>query len=149
MSVAVFGLNFTNIYVHFRLKLHNAMREIKDYVSEDLHRYIPQSVPTISELRAAPDSSVRINNGPSFPSSSGVSNSNNNQSTTSPEDPSLESLGNIHISTVQKAAESLMEIDYIELETGTNKWCPENRLGQGDSVRFIADSGSRWMLPLR
>ncbi|EDV43916.1 uncharacterized protein Dana_GF18719, isoform C [Drosophila ananassae] len=114
-----------------KLKLHNAMRVIKDYVSEDLHKYIPQSVPTISELRAPPDSSVRINNGPPYPSSSGVSNSNNNQSTTSPEDPSLESLGNIHISTVQKAAESLMEIDYNELETGTNKWCPENRLGQG------------------
>ncbi|KAH8268459.1 hypothetical protein KR026_007412 [Drosophila bipectinata] len=114
-----------------KLKLHNAMRVIKDYVNEDLHKYIPRSVPTISELRAPPDSSVRLNNGPPYPSSSGVSNSNNNQSTTSQQDPSLESLGNIHISTVQKAAESLMMIDYKELESGTNRWSPENRLGQG------------------
>ncbi|KAH8288495.1 hypothetical protein KR054_003753 [Drosophila jambulina] len=114
-----------------KLKLHNAMRLIKDYVSEDLHRYIPRSVPTISELRALPDSSAKVDNGPPFPSSSGVSNSNNNRTTTSEEIPSLESLGNIHISTVQRAAESLLKIDYSELESATDKWCPDNRLGQG------------------
>nr|AAL39802.1 LD43152p [Drosophila melanogaster] len=116
-----------------KLKLHNAMRLIKDYVSEDLHKYIPRSVPTISELRAAPDSSAKVNNGPPFPSSSGVSNSNNNRtSTTATEEiPSLESLGNIHISTVQRAAESLLEIDYAELENATDGWSPDNRLGQG------------------
>ncbi|XP_033166225.1 serine/threonine-protein kinase pelle [Drosophila mauritiana] len=116
-----------------KLKLHNAMRLIKDYVSEDLHKYIPRSVPTISELRAAPDSSAKVDNGPPFPSSSGVSNSNNNRtSTTATEEiPSLESLGNIHISTVQRAAESLLEIDYAELENATDGWSPDNRLGQG------------------
>ncbi|XP_039495408.1 serine/threonine-protein kinase pelle [Drosophila santomea] len=116
-----------------KLKLHNAMRLIKDYVSEDLHKYIPRSVPTISELRAAPDSSVKLDNGPPFPSSSGVSNSNNNSTSTAATEaiPSLESLGNIHISTVQRAAESLLEIDYAELENATDGWSPQNRLGQG------------------
>jgi len=118
--------------LRFRLKLHNAMRLIKDYVSEDLHKYIPRSVPTISDLRAAPDSSAKVDNGPPFPSSSGVSNSNNNQTrTTTEEIPSLESLGNIHISTVQRAAESLLNIDYNELEKATNGWHNDNRLGQG------------------
>jgi len=108
------------------------MRLIKDYVSEDLHKYIPRSVPTISDLRAAPDSSAKVDNGPPFPSSSGVSNSNNNQTrTTTEEIPSLESLGNIHISTVQRAAESLLNIDYNELEKATNGWHNDNRLGQG------------------
>ncbi|BFF92199.1 serine/threonine-protein kinase pelle [Drosophila madeirensis] len=117
-----------------KLKLHHAMRMIKDYVSEDLHKYIPRSLPTISDLRAPPDSNSKIDNGPPFPSSSGVSNSNNNRTTTSTmseEIPSLESLGNIHISTVQRAAESLLKIDYLELERATDGWCPENRLGQG------------------
>ncbi|XP_017006190.2 serine/threonine-protein kinase pelle [Drosophila takahashii] len=117
-----------------KLKLHNAMRLIKDFVSEDLHKYIPRSMPTISELRAPPDSSAKVDNGPPFPSSSGVSNSNNNRSSTSnatEEIPSLESLGNIHISTVQRAAESLLKIDYEELANATDRWCPENRLGQG------------------
>ncbi|XP_016987429.1 serine/threonine-protein kinase pelle [Drosophila rhopaloa] len=115
-----------------KLKLHNAMRIIKDYVSEDLHRYIPRSVPTISDLRAPVDPSARVDNGPPFPSSSGVSNSNNNRTSSKAEEiPSLESLGNIHISTVERAAESLLKIDYSELEMATDRWCPENRLGQG------------------
>ncbi|XP_017041875.1 serine/threonine-protein kinase pelle [Drosophila ficusphila] len=115
-----------------KLQLHNAMRLIKDFVSEDLHKYIPASVPTISELRAPVNSSAKVNNGPPFPSSSGVSNSNNNRtSTTSEEIPSLESLGNIHISTVQKAAKSLLQIDYSELVSATDNWSSENRLGQG------------------
>ncbi|XP_052853456.1 serine/threonine-protein kinase pelle [Drosophila gunungcola] len=115
-----------------KLKLHNAMRLIKDYVSEDLHKYIPRSVP-ISDLRAPPDSSAKVNNGPPFPSSSGVSNSNNNRTstTTTEEIPSLESLGNIHISTVERAAESLLNIDFADLVNATNEFCAANRLGQG------------------
>ncbi|EDW82945.1 uncharacterized protein Dwil_GK22593 [Drosophila willistoni] len=115
-----------------KMKLHNAMRLIKDYVSENLHKYIPRSMPTISELRAPPSSSSKIENGPPYPSSSGVSNSNNNTTnTTTDPSVSLESLSNIHLSTVQRAAESLLKIDYVELVTATGDWATENRLGHG------------------
>ncbi|XP_043655840.1 serine/threonine-protein kinase pelle isoform X2 [Drosophila teissieri] len=129
-----YGHTMRSLFILFRkILLTNAMLLIKDYVSEDLHQHIPRSRPNITELRAAPDSSAKVNNGPPFPSSSGVSNSNNNRTSTAATEaiPSLESLDNIHHSTVQRAAESLLQIDYAELENATDGWSPQNRLGQG------------------
>lgn len=107
------------------MKLHNAMRIIKDHVDDKFHKYIPRSMPTISELRAPPSNSSKINNGPPYASSSGVTDDSNMNSN------SLESPGDIRVSSVQRAAQSLLEIDYEELVRATENWRPENKLGNG------------------
>lgn len=107
------------------MKLHNAMRIIKDHVDDKFHKYIPRSMPTISELRAPPSTSSKINNGPPYNSSSGVTDDSNMNSN------SLESPGDIRVSSVQRAAQSLLEIDYEELVIATENWRPENKLGNG------------------
>ncbi|ALC47495.1 pll, partial [Drosophila busckii] len=111
-----------NLFALFhKMKLHHAMRIIKDHVEEKFHKYIPRSVPMISDLRAAPNTESKINNGPPFASSSGVDAESN----------SLESPGDIHVSSVQRAAKSLLEIDYQELVIATDDWSGDNKLGNG------------------
>ncbi|XP_017873279.1 PREDICTED: serine/threonine-protein kinase pelle [Drosophila arizonae] len=115
-----------NLFALFhKMKLHNAMRIIKDHVDDKFHKYIPRSMPTISELRAPPSTSSKINNGPPYASSSGVTDDSNMNSN------SLESPGDIRVSSVQRAAQSLLEIDYEELVIATENWRPENKLGNG------------------
>ncbi|KAH8407194.1 hypothetical protein KR222_010325 [Zaprionus bogoriensis] len=108
-----------------KLGLHNGMRIIKDCVEEQYHKYIPRSIPTISELRATSASiASKLLNGPPNDSSSGVSDDNN-------ESNSLESPENIRVSSVQRAAHSMLHIDYEELAAATQNWSPENNLGNG------------------
>lgn len=99
-------------------KLRNAMLIIKDHVDAKLHKYIPK-IEEISEQLAPP-----------------ITRSNNN--TTSPGDVddshntnSLESPGDIRVSSVIRVAESLLKIDYDELVEATGNWSPENKLGHG------------------
>lgn len=119
-------LNLTSTLTDFpcRLSLHNGMRILKDCVDEKYHKYIPKSMPTISELRATADSNIKINNGPAYASSSGVSDDNNDSN-------SLESPENITVSSVQRSAQLMLMIDYQELVEATQNWNPENNLGSG------------------
>ncbi|XP_030370128.1 serine/threonine-protein kinase pelle [Scaptodrosophila lebanonensis] len=131
-----------NLFALFqKMSLHHAMRLIMDHVDEKYHKYIPKSMPTISELRR-PATNSKINNGPPFASSSGVSNSNNNSMTSvsnsstqqgleSKQSEILDSMADIGASAVQHVAKSSLEIDYQELVCATNNFSPSNKLGHG------------------
>ncbi|KAL7744358.1 hypothetical protein ACLKA6_001748 [Drosophila palustris] len=94
-------------------KLRSAMLIIKDTVDAKLHKYILRCEETVSEQREPP--STRSNNN--------VNESYNSNSLESPDD--------IRVSSVHRAAQSLLEIDYDELVQATGNWSPENKLGHG------------------
>lgn len=86
---------------------------IKETVDNKLHKHILTCKEAVSEQREPP--STRSNNN--------VNDSCHSNSLESPDD--------IRVSSVQRAAQSLLEIDYDELVEATGNWSPENKLGHG------------------
>ncbi|XP_062126010.1 serine/threonine-protein kinase pelle [Drosophila sulfurigaster albostrigata] len=101
-------------------KLRSAMLIIKDYVDVKLHKYIAKTVDRVPNTQEVPN--TRSNNNASESGAIDAPHNRNNN---------LESSDDIRVSSVQRAAESLLQIDYAELVAATDNWNPENKLGNG------------------
>ncbi|XP_067615349.1 serine/threonine-protein kinase pelle [Eurosta solidaginis] len=108
---------------------HHAMRMLKDFVERKYQLLIPRSQPRLTMLMAA-SSDVKKLNGPVNPSTSGVSNSNNNTSCSSIEESSVTSTQRIE-QDVRDFARYMIEINYDELTAATENWSDRLKLGRG------------------
>lgn len=134
-------------FYYNRHKLYQAMRLLKDHVDRKYHFLIPKSQPVISQLLAKSQ-----NNNDNISkkllnceiSSSGVSNSNNIDSSSyvrsSPATSNSHSYNNssdhknsnyLSERNVQQYASSILEINYAELAAATNNWSDKFILGKG------------------